>query len=94
MTTCSKILVTIRRITNRKPKYADPIKDKEQGARRMNEVSYWERFMHSGRVEDYLRFKSCKEQETGGEAESREGEYPNAGFCGRDGDGIKGDAYR
>ena len=49
---------------------------------------------HSGRVEDYLRFKSCKEQGTGGEAESREGEYPNAGFCGRDGDGIRGDAYR
>ncbi|NLL80279.1 MAG: hypothetical protein GX234_10955 [Clostridiales bacterium] len=60
----------------------------------MKELSYWERFMNSGRVEDYLKFKSCMDQETEGAEERERGEYPDAGFYSSDGDSTKGDAYR
>ncbi len=59
----------------------------------MNEGSYWERFMNSGRVEDYLRFKVC-EGEKKRQERNEEGEHPDAGFCDSDRVGAKGDTYR
>ncbi|MBO5293263.1 MAG: hypothetical protein J6B10_08810 [Lachnospiraceae bacterium] len=58
----------------------------------MKKISYWDQFMVSGRVEDYLKFKSAKEEATA--ADVREEGDPNAGFCCGNGDGAKGDAYR
>ena len=65
----------------------------------MKNVSYWDKFMRSGSVEDYLKFKSCmREEEAGTGAKAKdgreEGEYPHAGFYHGNGDDIKGDAYR
>ena len=63
----------------------------------MKNMSYWEQFMQSGRVEDYLQFKSVAAPEhtdvmTG--KSNTEGEYPHAGFHYGDGDGTKDGAYR
>lgn len=69
----------------------------------MKETSYWDKFMHSGRVEDYLDFKSSVEGEkqdrarteaSEEEQDSKKGDYPHAGFCDGNGNRVKGDAYR
>ncbi len=52
----------------------------------------WERFVCSGRVQDYLDFKA---RETAGEAaEDRQGERLYAGFRGSDRDGNQNDTCR
>lgn len=61
----------------------------------MKEVSYWDKFMHSGKIEDYLNFKSEAGKEMSKNREdSEKGDYPHAGFYCGNGDSAKGDAYR
>lgn len=53
----------------------------------MNNENYWEQFMASGRVGDYLNYVCGTEGSFS--KESSEGEYPYAGFYYGDGDGVK-----
>lgn len=55
----------------------------------MNEISYWDQFLSSGKVEDYLKFK-----EQTNEYKRSEGEAVSAGFSGRNRDDYQGSAYR
>ena len=69
----------------------------------MKDVSYWQQFMQSGKVEDYLRFKTFPGEHEDtmkssgkmcAEDDMFKGEYPHAGFYNRNGDDTKGSAYR
>ena len=55
----------------------------------MKEISYWNQFMASGKVEDYLKFKSETKEE-----KNPKGENLHAGFDKRNRDDNKGSAYR
>lgn len=58
----------------------------------MNDENYWQQFMASGKVEDYLRYARLKEaNETSKETL---GEDPYAGLVFRDRDGVEPDSYR
>ncbi len=60
----------------------------------MKESNYWQQFINTGRVEDYLKFRETAD--TGG----RDGEYaavgenPYAGIHKIDGNGFEDGAYR
>ena len=41
----------------------------------MKETNYWQQFLSTGKVEDYLSYKMCEEAEK----EKDKGEHPNAG---------------
>lgn len=58
----------------------------------MKESNYWEQFLRSGKIEDYLFFKENEmiPEDTRGRA----GDRPYAGFCDRDGDNTESGAYR
>ena len=56
---------------------------------RMKETSYWNQFMNSGKVEDYLKFKEQTK-----EADGSKGESVSAGFYNRNRDDYQGSAYR
>ena len=56
---------------------------------RMNEISYWEQFISSGKIEDYLKFKEQTRNES-----SFKGETVGAGFYHRNGNDYQGSAYR
>lgn len=68
----------------------------------MKNENYWDQFMQSGRIDDYLHFKEeggrlWEEDMFSGQEESADmtkGENPNAGFYHRDGDGFKDGACR
>ena len=55
----------------------------------MNEISYWNQFVNSGRIEDYLNFK-----EQASKHNNSEGESVSAGISGRNRDDYQGSAYR
>lgn len=55
----------------------------------MKEISYWNQFMQSGKVEDYLKFKNEMKEE-----KNPKGETSSAGFYDRNGDDHQGSAYR
>ena len=55
----------------------------------MKEISYWDQFMNSGRIEDYLKFKQQSEEE-----KNPKGETISAGFYSRNRDDYQGSAYR
>lgn len=55
----------------------------------MKEISYWDRFMQSGKIEDYLKFKNETEEE-----KNPKGDVLRAGFDDRDRDDYQGSAYR
>lgn len=56
----------------------------------MNEENYWEQFMASGRIEDYLSYVGTKERNMSQEVTAGEASY--AGFLCSDGNGVKPDA--
>ena len=56
---------------------------------RMKETSYWDQFMNSGKIEDYLKFK-----EQAKDRDSSKGEAVSAGFYNRNRDDYQGSAYR
>lgn len=55
----------------------------------MNDENYWEYFLKSGRVQDYLTYAGETKQK-----EEAFKEYPYAGFYYGDGDGDKPDSCR
>ncbi len=55
---------------------------------RMKEMSYWEQFMNSGKVEDYLKFKQESEEK------NPKGETISAGFYSCNRDDYQNSAYR
>ena len=55
----------------------------------MKEINYWEQFMATGKIEDFLAYKNATRQD--GQQEPREAkEYSHAGDRGDYGDGFKG----
>lgn len=56
---------------------------------RMKELSYWDQFMKSGKVEDYLMFKNETKEE-----KNPKGEVTGAGFYDRNRNDHQGSAYR
>ena len=48
----------------------------------MNEMNYWKQFYCTGKVEDYLKYKQCRENETSKQRENlkEKEESPYAGF--------------
>ena len=48
----------------------------------MNEMNYWKQFFCTGRVEDYLKYKQCRKNETQNNTENlkEKEESPYAGF--------------
>ena len=57
--------------------------------KKMKEINYWEQFMATGKVEDFLAYKNAARQEGQGEARQSE-EYSHAGDYRDYGDGFKG----
>lgn len=55
----------------------------------MKNISYWEQFVNSGKVEDYLIFK----EDTGNKKE-QSGDYSYAGIYRDNGNDYKDSAYR
>ena len=58
----------------------------------MNDENYWQQFMASGKVEDYLRYACLKEAKEA--SKETLGENPYAGLVFRDRDGVEPDSYR
>ena len=56
---------------------------------RMKEISYWDQFMKSGKVEDYLKFKNETKEE-----KNPKGDAVSAGFYDRNRNDNRGSAYR
>lgn len=55
----------------------------------MKEINYWEQFMATGKIEDFLAYKNAGRQEER-EAMRESGEDSDAGGHGAYGDGFKG----
>lgn len=53
----------------------------------MNEMNYWEQFFCTGKIEDYLKYKQCREDESQKKEENMKvkEESPYAGFYHGDG---------
>lgn len=60
----------------------------------MKEISYWDQFMQSGKVEDYLKFKNETFDNVTKEERNPKGDMLSAGFDSRDRDDYQGSAYR
>lgn len=82
MISSSKILVTIRGSTNRISKKVNPNIMQYIRGRKMKEINYWQQFLNTGKVDDYLSYLSHKRTEEPKE----EGVHPDAGTgaCYRD----------
>lgn len=54
----------------------------------MNEMNYWKQFFCTGKVEDYLKYKQCRENEMEQQTDSLKvkEERPYAGFYHGNGD--------
>ncbi len=64
------------------------VRETAEGSR----AGYWQRFVSTGRVEDYLRYsRGAGVQET---IRGKSGADPYAGFYHSDGNDIETDAYR
>ncbi len=55
----------------------------------MKETNYWEKFVNSGKVEDYLTFKEAMVNK-----EEQSGDYPYAELYRSNGNDYKDSAYR
>lgn len=55
----------------------------------MKDLSYWEQFMATGKIEDFLAYKNAEREEER-EAETAPGEDADAGGHGAYRDGLKG----
>lgn len=60
----------------------------------MNEINYWERFMSTGKIDDFLAYKNAEEdadeRSYGCERKEESGEHSHAGIYTDYGNGIKG----
>lgn len=62
----------------------------ENGGAGMKQDEYWNRFVESGSVQDYLGFCDVRSREQGTVRDRRMTEY--AGFCDSHGDGAEDDS--
>lgn len=64
----------------------------------MKELNYWQQFLNTGRIEDYLKFRENLEDTAGMENVTGEhiimGDNPYAGICEIDRNSIEDSAYR
>ncbi len=61
----------------------------------MNAESYWQQFVGSGKIEDYLTYSRAKEEQNiNCKQEGKEGEKPYAGSNYGNRNDLKSDAYR
>lgn len=59
------------------------------------ESDTWNRFLSTGRIEDYLQYAACKNAvDVQNKLTGQVGDSPHAGFYTSDGNYIKTDAYR
>ena len=58
----------------------------------MNDINYWEKFMATGKIDDFLAYRSAAEdtQREGCENKQESGEQSHAGIYADYGDGFKG----
>lgn len=58
----------------------------------MNEINYWEKFMETGKIDDFLAYRNAadKAQEQGCEDREDSGEQSHAGMYTDYGNGFKG----
>ena len=81
VTFCLKISDTIQKIQN---SFFINVQSKTMldfRRHKMNEANYWKQFFCTGKVEDYLKYKQCRDNETQKHEEnSRVKEEPYAGF--------------
>ena len=58
----------------------------------MNEINYWERFMTTGKIDDFLAYKNAEEDPLPYVCERKEesGEHSHAGIYTDYGNGFKG----
>ena len=58
----------------------------------MNEINYWEKFMSTGKIDDFLAYKNAMRDTQPLSCESKEdsGEYSHAGIHTDYGNGFKG----
>ena len=83
MISSSKISDTIRRIANRKDKKVNPnIILFDIRGHKMRTINYWEQFLCTGKIEDYLTYRKGKQ--TGHEEDEGAGEGAGADWRYRD----------
>ncbi len=61
----------------------------------MNEINYWERFMNTGKIDDFLAYRNAEEEaQTYGtmdcEGQKKSGEHSHAGVYTDYGNGFEG----
>ena len=58
----------------------------------MNEINYWEKFMATGKIDDFLAYRNAMEDTQPLSCENKEesGEHPHAGIHTDYGNGFKG----
>lgn len=60
----------------------------------MKESNYWQQFLNTGRVEDYLRFRKTSGEDGAVRERAMMGENPYAGIHKINRDGFEDGAYR
>lgn len=60
----------------------------------MKELNYWQQFLNTGKIEDYLKFREKAGEESDGKEHAVMGENPYAGICEVNRDGFEDSAYR
>lgn len=58
----------------------------------MKEINYWDRFMATGKINDFLAYRNAQEDTQSGDCERKEesGEHSHAGIYTDYGNGFKG----
>ncbi len=57
----------------------------------MKEINYWEQFMHTGKVSDFLAYKNAtRDEKNTRDRENESGEHSHAGVYRDYGNGFKG----
>ena len=58
----------------------------------MNEINYWEKFMMTGKIDDFLAYRNAADntQPKGCESKKESGEHSHAGIYTDYGNGFKG----
>lgn len=64
----------------------------------MKELNYWQQFLNTGRIDDYLKFRENQENPAGMENVTGEhiimGDNPYAGICKVNRNSVEDSAYR
>lgn len=60
----------------------------------MKELNYWQQFLNTGRIEDYLKFRETQGENSSAREGAVMGENPYAGICEVNRDSVKDGAYR